>query len=994
MVENDKKGKRVVTAPEYDNMFQEKVTNGGERVSTPWAEDSPIDVPAVPVMARDIESWEWQSSENEWISSNPWEIEEPIPTETPVVPTPVTPKKKASNGGTTTRELKNADVNFSQYWDDSSAPNQATAWWENEKYEWEGVKTSNVAYNPNATLDKLNPNYQYGMDAQRANTNSAWYIARRNDEIASALYNAWMTSKDDVINYLAQQKGWNNSTEMDRVNTVESIWKRLGQIVEQNPQSDEATPQWDNSPSEGGSVSTNDALNNMEADLWKSTAWELFGKVWPDEDGRVKTLEDENSVYKIMNEWRIQNFKSLQGMDSQAIAAAIVWWAMSSDNQAMRDLMQYDPDKYSYVQQAIKQMRGQMTINAITSGDWDYVTVATNWQSWIDNEIADFALSNGWMAASTADILKGINQTLSSNTSAASASETMDAIENDMYTLQNRLKNLKKEASQVFKWDVPQYIVNAYIANRTAEIQDQLSILENRYNAAYTRYQDQVKQAQWEMEYDLKQKELSLKAQSYALDDYVKRQWVAQDWRELSLKYNQDGVSYWLEWNKIPTSKLSREEITSAVDQLLEDLKAWKIGNAQCAAWIQKYYLPTLWVDFWTLSKYSEKQSICNEFAGSYTPQEWDIIVLESKSKPENWHMWIVTEVVGNNVKYMDWNGDVVDGSGTEEPWIHQKSLSDWTIYWYYNPTKTDYNPDSTWYISELWYNPIHADIYKEINSWKMNKSDMETQAKRMNITLQELWRRADNYAMAEDLWLIDGDTGEVEKWYDEAWTDTLRDIANWTIKLNSASAATYAQMMWTDVRWLWKMVEAYKNEQLAKWRAWWLEVLRAMAELQNNFVDAWWLVNGNFNTSILYWLGVWAVAQKHNQLKALLKLNKVKEARQNWATFGNMTEWEWKILDEAASALNMIFLSDEQYTNEFKSILNATWLATYWEPITDAKWKEFVAETKNSRSTQLEEISKSSNNWWGNFNNIGNNSWATTGTIDFWTVIMTGNAQ
>ena len=39
------------------------------------------------------------------------------------------------------------------------------------------------------------------------------------------------------------------------------------------------------------------------------------------------------------------------------------------DSQQMRDLMQYDPAKYQEVKQAEKQIRGQMNINSITSGE-------------------------------------------------------------------------------------------------------------------------------------------------------------------------------------------------------------------------------------------------------------------------------------------------------------------------------------------------------------------------------------------------------------------------------------------------------------------------------------------------------------------------------------------------------------------------------------------------------------------------------------------------
>lgn len=83
----------------------------------------------------------------------------------------------------------------------------------------------------------------------------------------------------------------------------------------------------------------------------------MYGKVTADQNTSIQTLEDENSVYKAMNESRITAYKQIRGMDSQAIAAAVVSGVMAMDSQQMRDLMQYDPAKYEYVQQSIKQLR-------------------------------------------------------------------------------------------------------------------------------------------------------------------------------------------------------------------------------------------------------------------------------------------------------------------------------------------------------------------------------------------------------------------------------------------------------------------------------------------------------------------------------------------------------------------------------------------------------------------------------------------------------------
>lgn len=50
---------------------------------------------------------------------------------------------------------------------------------------------------------------------------------RRNDEIASALYNEGKTSVQDVSDFLYGQKGFTNSNANERENTIQSVYKRI-----------------------------------------------------------------------------------------------------------------------------------------------------------------------------------------------------------------------------------------------------------------------------------------------------------------------------------------------------------------------------------------------------------------------------------------------------------------------------------------------------------------------------------------------------------------------------------------------------------------------------------------------------------------------------------------------------------------------------------------------------------------------------------------------
>lgn len=418
------------------------------------------------------------------------------------------------------------------------------------------------------------------------------------------------------------------------------------------------------------------AIANMESDLNQSTAGRLYWKVTADQSTAIRTLQDDNSVYRSMAESRVSTFKDLQTMDNWAIAAAIIANAMPSDSQAMRDLMQYDPAKYQEVQQQIKQLKWQMTINSITNGD-AYPTF--NNGNAITNDISDFAATYSNWTTSTADILKNVNSTLSSNDAASTASETMASIESDMAVLQNRLKNLKKEASTVFKWDVPQYIVNAYISNRTAEIQDQMSILENRYNSAQSRYQQEWERTKWNAEFDLKKQELAMKRESMALDDWSTRQWIALKRAELN------GTTNWT----TPLSTLTLQESMN----VLSDFSSSYANNSygwQCGTFVKRY-LSQIGVNLPNVSSIDSKMSLIDP---SITDaNDGDVVIMTSSKYPNNWHMAIVESVDDDGTLHLlesNWNNDELVHRRTVKPW-------DNSILGYYRPTGWNGTGSSTY---------------------------------------------------------------------------------------------------------------------------------------------------------------------------------------------------------------------------------------------------------------------------------------------------------
>lgn len=557
----------------------------------------------------------------------------------------------------------NANENYQEYWDDSNPAWQGQKWGLNPKYEWEGVMNTELEYDPTITTGWLNPNYLFWENARQQNAKESWYIARRNDMIASALYNEWKVSKEDVANYLSAQKWWFNSTESDRLNTIESVWKRLGQYAPK----EEEQQHYDAGAAD---------------EIVKDNSWELYGKTTADEwnpKKGIQTLSDDNSVFTMMEEARANNLKALIANSPLDIATALDAWALPWTLQSIRDLQQYYPEYWEEVQQYRKKNKTQNEVNAITN--WTQSDTENNGQSVINNANADFANNNAGSVKTSQEITKDVNDSLAKNQTANEASETMASIEEDMAILKNRLKNLKLEASQAFKWDVPDYLVNAYIANKSQEIQNQMQILEDRYNMAYSRYKDEVANTQWEKEFELKKEELKLKKESLALEEYKVKNWT-------STSKKTSWTSTVTDDNGNQIAVKNDEDLAAAVDYLLEQFDYWKLGNAQCAAGIQKYYFPLIWISIWNLSSFDRKKSLINEKKG-YTPKKWDLIILSSKSSPENWHIWIVIWVNGDHVEYLDWNGSLgKDWKWTEKASINSMPIDSAKIQWYRNVNK------------------------------------------------------------------------------------------------------------------------------------------------------------------------------------------------------------------------------------------------------------------------------------------------------------------
>ena len=576
-------------------------------------------------------------------------------------------------------ELKNADVNFNQYGDDSSAPNQATPWWMNEKYVGENTKNSNIAYNKDIRIADLDPDYKYWWDAKVANSNEAWYIARRNDNIASALYNEGKRSQEEVADFLANQKWWMNGTNEDRINTVNSVWKRIWDIQEQEDKDNteievkEMEAEKKEEP-KGKNVDVNTFL--------QGSTTELFGKMitWAD-----TAPYDHNS-----NEWkkaeaRLKQYERINALSVPQLSSNIKSWGILSGGQAMRDLQTYNPEKYQQLQEYQKKEETLDQINMISSGD--FKDSATNlqdktWES-INNYLNE-TVANAWGdALSRMDL----DSALSQNQGLINYAERMSYYQAQINQIDQTIWNLAEDArtrlSKTTGENVPEYMIQNYINNRSKKLYKQRDNLLNQYNYYKWVYEAQVEQEATEWERNYKERQLALQ-ESKALWDQ------AMDQANLNYKNDQMNYNYYKLNADNPISESAVQWWLNSYISSIQD----KIDNhgiirqGRCGEPVNDY-LKSIWVNFAYDDKKSTKLNSVTPWAW---PKVWSIAIWDKTGTTDGdkyWHVAIVTNVDNNK-------GTITVLESNKNTWLRYHTYKQGNVYGYYDPSAWSKNKTTT----------------------------------------------------------------------------------------------------------------------------------------------------------------------------------------------------------------------------------------------------------------------------------------------------------
>ena len=213
--------------------------------------------------------------------------------------------------------------------------------------------------------------------------------------------------------------------------------------------------------------------------------------------------------------------------------------------------------------------------------------------------------------------------------------------------------------------------------------------------------------------------------------------WVDKDWN----------ITYSIEWYWTLPSNLSRSDrqniyqdiynqssnnVSWMASALATSIQDWSY-TWQCWEFVNDYLIWIWWKKIFWDSLASKTQ-----YATESEPMVWSIVIMDSATKWENWHVWVVTWV--NKEK---WTIEVTDSNWNWDKLklTHEMSMDAQWIYWYYYPEQLRQTV-STWYTYDEAFKDIYADaLWGKLNSnqklqsalevtWARNWTELANQAK------------------------------------------------------------------------------------------------------------------------------------------------------------------------------------------------------------------------------------------------------------------------
>lgn len=191
--------------------------------------------------------------------------------------------------------------------------------------------------------------------------------------------------------------------------------------------------------------------------------------------------------------------------------------------------------------------------------------------------------------------------------------------------------------------------------------------------------------------------------------------------KAVSVQYRTDWLSKTYNWKQYTATTQEK------VNQVLQTLNKWWRGW-QCGYFVNNYL-----EDLWVGRLYSDPITDKTKNINSMEAKVGNVVVMDSPTKPEYWHVWIITAI---DPKTGDMTILQSNKNWNEQIYTTVKNVNDDWIYGFFDPTKSieQYNAESTGMTAGGWqtfeyengFDPIKVGYYDKFIKWKMVSSDRD----------------------------------------------------------------------------------------------------------------------------------------------------------------------------------------------------------------------------------------------------------------------------
>ena len=674
---------------------------------------------------------------------------------------------------------------------------------------------------------------------------STWWSTWGNKQTSSQTVTPLnFASKEDIVYYLASNTPWwNNLTEEQRVAMVENLWNQ--------------SSQWDTTSGDQPSNSlpsdySDTVTQNMQSDLLNTFNDTLYGKIswqsWNASNGIVAN-QDANSWFAIDANARVAKVQNFLLQNPYTVAASLAAWGWAYSEQLLTDVQKYAPEYWNQVQAQLKKIKVWDTVNAIAS--WENLPDTSKSSiEWVNKWVDNWAKSVSDTPQQTQYTIQNASNAMANNQVATTASQEIMNIDAQIEEYKSKIGNLEKEANAYFKWDVPQYVVNAYINNKSQKYQAEIDKLEWRRQSAMDLYKIEISNYQWGEEMKYKYQQLKRDLNNDTWDRWYKEQ-----------QLNKANI-HWENWKAYQVN--SDWTVTQLTDATA--LKSYQTDVQNIINWYKSMY--TSWWGTKTATGY--KYGVC------WLECEWftDMFTESTTWLRMTWANWRPYTTAQEKIDYIN-----------EDPWV----VNVWDIaiaaWWVY---------DSTWGHTMIvtWRDPATQTIELLWSNKDWDKTVYST-----TDTLSNLYAKWLRWFWNPYKDMIEASVANGTYWYNDSWilitpmtSKFDAYISQWVDRKSVSSAERIYDTLY-EISTNWEL-EALINS----WDFWKMRAYVWKSQFADTKDDEWvtfWNSLNDYKNKYMAKEFTWWEASM-NALNKLMRLVEKKLRKESWAVI-NSWEWRWE---------------------------------------------------------------------------------------------------